>query len=132
MATVNLDASGFRPALAKPGILLIDFWAKWCAPCRFFGPVFERVSARHPDVTFAKVDVDEQEELSGMLGVQAMPTLMVFRDGVLLLNHAGALPESALEDLLRQARALDMGEVRRKMEEYQAEKAAEGRVRQGA
>ncbi len=128
MATVNLDASGFGEALAKPGILLIDFWAKWCAPCRFFGPVFERVSTRHPDVTFAKVDVDEQVELSGMLGVQAMPTLMVFRDGVLLLNHAGALPESALEDLLRQARALDMGEVRRKMEAYQAEKA-EARAR---
>ena len=128
MAVVSLDSKSFGPALASPGILVIGWWAKWCAPYRFFGPVFERVAARHPDVTFAKVDVDAEAELVEVLGVQAMPALMVFRDGFLLLNHVGALPEPVLEDLIWQVRALDMNEVRLKLAEYRASKA---RVRVG-
>ena len=108
MAVVSLDSNSFGPVLAKPGILLIDWWARWCAPSRMFGPGFERVAARHPDITFAKVEVDAEPELTEVLGVQAMPALMLFRDGFLLLNHVGALPEPMLEDLVRQARALDM------------------------
>jgi thioredoxin 1 len=118
MAVVTLDQGGFAEAVARPGILVIDWWARWCAPCKFFGPIFERVAAKNPDGTFAKVDVDEQPQLAGSLGIQAMPTLSIYRDGVLLFQQAGALPEAALEDLLRQARALDMVEVRRKVAEH--------------
>jgi thioredoxin 1 len=128
MSVASLDSKSFGPALVRPGIVLIDWWARWCAPCRVFGPLFERVAERHPDITFAKVDVDAQSELAGILGVQAMPALMVFRDGFLLLNHVGALPEPVLEDLIRQVRALDMDEVRRMRAEYRASKA---RVRVG-
>jgi thioredoxin 1 len=108
MSVVSLDSKSFGPALVRPGILLIDWWARWCTPSHVFGPLFERVAAHHPDVTFAKVEVDAQSELAEVLGVQAMPALMMFRDGFLLLNHVGALPEPVLEDLIRQARALDM------------------------
>ncbi len=128
MTVVSLNSRNFGPTLARPGILLVDWGAKWCAPYHFFGPVFERVAARHPDITFAKVDVDAEAELVGVLGVQAMPTLMVFRDGFLLLNHVGALPEPVMEDLIWQVRALDMNEVRLKLSEYRASKA---RVRVG-
>lgn len=128
MSVVPLDSKSFGPVLAKPGILLIDWGAKWCASCRLFAPVFEQVARRHPDLTFARVDVDAQPELVEVLGVQALPGLMVFRDGFLLLNHVGALMEPVLEDVVRQARALDMDDVRRKVAGYRASKA---RVRVG-
>ncbi|WNG34214.1 thioredoxin family protein [Archangium violaceum] len=128
MSVVSLDSKSFGPALARPGILLIHWGAPWCAPSRTFGPGFEQVARRHPDVTFAKVDVDAQPELVEVLGVQALPALMVFRDGFLLLNHVGALLAPMLEDLIRQARALDMDDVRRKVAEYRASKV---RVRVG-
>jgi thioredoxin 1 len=123
MAVVSLDSRSFGPALARPGILFIEWWAMWCVRCRVFGPVLERMAERHPDITFAEVDVNAEPELVEVLGVQALPALMVFRDGFLLLNHVGALPEPMLEDLVRQARALDMGEVRRRMAESRASKA---------
>jgi thioredoxin 1 len=130
MSVGNLDQRGFTEAVARPGILVIDWWARWCAPCRFFGPIFERVAAKNPDATFAKVDVDEQSRLAGECRIQAMPTLSLYRDGVLLFQQAGALPEAALEDLLRRARALDMDEVRRKVAEHarsgEARRAAQG------
>lgn len=125
MAVVNLDQGSFAEAVARPGIVVIDWWARWCAPCRFFGPIFERVAGKNPDATFAKVDVDEQPQLAGSLGIQAMPTLSIYRDGVLLFQQAGALPEAALEDLVRQTRALDMAEVRRKVAEHSRRGAAE-------
>jgi thioredoxin 1 len=128
MTVVPLDSKSFGPALARPGILLIDWNAKWCGPCLLFAPVFEQVARRHPDITFAKVDVDAQPELVEVLGVQALPTLMVFRDGFLLLNHVGGLMEPMLEDVVRQARALDMDDVRRKVAGYRASKT---RVRVG-
>jgi len=128
MAVVSLDSKSFGPALARPGILLVDWCATWCASCRIFAPIFECVARQHPDLTFARVEVDAQPELVEVLGVQALPALMVFRDGFLLLNHVGLLLEPMLEDLVRQARALDMQDVRRRVAEYRASKA---RVRVG-
>jgi thioredoxin len=113
MATVEFDKSAFEAAIvAEDSFVLIDFWAEWCGPCRQFGPIFERVSEKHPDITFAKVDTDKEQELSAMAGIKSIPTLMMFRDGVLLFNQAGAAPESALEDIIAQARKLDMDAIR--------------------
>ncbi|HEU4675467.1 MAG TPA: thioredoxin [Motilibacteraceae bacterium] len=100
----------------KDGIVLIDFWAAWCGPCRQFGPIFEKVSEKNPDVTFAKVDTEDQPELAGMYGVSSIPTLVVYRDGIPVFGQPGALPENVLEDLLGQVRELDMEDVRAKYE----------------
>jgi thioredoxin 1 len=126
MAVVSLDSKSFGPALARPGILLIDWSARWCASCRLFGSLFECVARHHPDLTFARVEVDAQPDLVEVLGVQALPALMVFRDGFLLLNHVGLLLEPMLEDIVRQARALDMQDVRRRVAEYRASKVRVG------
>jgi len=112
MSTVELTAENFEPTVTQDGIVLVDLWAEWCGPCKMFGPIFEKSSEQHPDITFGKVDTEAQQALAGSLGIMSIPTLMMFRDGILLFNQAGALPESALEDLIRQARALDMDEVR--------------------
>jgi thioredoxin 1 len=120
MTTVNLTAESFEETVAKDGIVLIDFWAEWCAPCRRFGPVFEKSSEAHTDAVFAKVDTEAEQELAGRLGISSIPTLMVFRDGILLYSDAGALPAEALEDLIGQAAALDMDDVRRQVAEHEA------------
>ncbi len=113
MTTVELDKSAFEAAIvAEDSFVLVDFWAEWCGPCRQFAPIFERVSTKHPDITFAKVDTDKEQELSAMAGIKSIPTLMMFRDGILLFNQAGAAPESALEDIIAQARKLDMDAIR--------------------
>jgi thioredoxin 1 len=101
----------------EQGIVLIDFWATWCPPCRQFAPVFERVSEENPDATFAKVDTDDQPELSQMYGVRSIPTLVIYRDGIPVFSQAGALPQRMLEDVLRQVRELDMVDVRAKYAE---------------
>lgn len=117
MATVDLTASTFQPTVDAEGIVLVDCWASWCAPCRMFAPVFSKASEKNPDITFAKLDTEAEHALAGRLGISAIPTLMIYRDGVLLFEDAGALPGRALDDLIAQARALDMDEVRRKVAE---------------
>ena len=117
MATVNLTAETFQDTIGGEGLVLVDFWAAWCAPCRRFGPVFEQSSQTHPDAVFAKVDTEAEQDLAGSLGITSIPTLMVFRDGILLYADPGALPASALEDLIGQAKALDMEDVRRQVAE---------------
>lgn len=114
MTTTTLTTDNHDETVAE-GIVLIDFWADWCGPCKQFEPVYERVSERYPDITFAKVDTDDQVELANSYGVQSIPTLVIYRDGIPLFGQPGALPEAALEDLISQAQALDMDEVRRQV-----------------
>ena len=114
MATVNVTGQTFGETV-KQGIVLLDFWASWCAPCRAFGPIFEAASERHPDIVFGKVDTEAEQSLAAAFRIRSIPTLMAFRDGILLFAQPGMLPASALADLIRQLRALDMDEVRRQI-----------------
>lgn len=115
MATVEITGANFKDTIEKKGIVLLDFWAEWCGPCRAFAPVFEKASETHADVVFGKIDTEAQQELAGSAQIQAIPTLMLFRDGVLLFRESGALPPAALEELVTQARGLDMDKVREEM-----------------
>lgn len=111
-STLELTEANIEDTLDGEGIVLIDWWAEWCGPCRTFAPIFEAAAERHPDITFAKVDTEAQLNLAGSAGIQSIPTIMAFRDGILVFRQAGALPEAVLEDLIGQVRALDMDEVR--------------------
>lgn len=113
MSTIALTADTFNALLEKDGIVFIDFWAAWCGPCRYFAPIFEAASKKHPDVTWAKVDTDAEQALAGALEIRSIPTLMIFRDGILLFSEPGILPPAAIDDILTKVRALDMVEVRR-------------------
>jgi thioredoxin 1 len=112
MATVELTADNFNSAVSGDGLILVDFWAEWCPPCRMFGPVFEKASEQHPDAVFGKVDTEAQPEIAATFNITSIPTLMIIRDSVVLYAQPGALPEKALEELITKAEALDMDEVR--------------------
>lgn len=123
--TVDITEANFKGEVEKDGIVLIDWWAPWCGPCRVFGPTYEKVAAKHPDITFGKVNTEEQQSLAGAFDIRSIPTLMILRDKVLLYSQAGALPEAALEDLIQQVRGLDMDKVRSEIAE-QEKKAKTG------
>ena len=117
MPTINLTRDSFEVTVTSEGITIVDFWAEWCGPCKVFGPIFEEVSESNPDVTFAKVDTEAEQQLAGSLGIMSIPTVMIFRDGVQLFAQPGALPKAALEDLLGQVRNLDMDDIRAQLAE---------------
>ena len=115
MATVALTNDTFTDTIARDGIVLVDWWAGWCGPCRMFAPVFERASDNHPDITFGKVDTEAEQEIAMAARISSIPTLMAFRDGILVFAQPGALPAAALEQVITAVRELDMAEVRRQI-----------------
>ncbi|MBE6475869.1 MAG: thioredoxin [Actinomyces succiniciruminis] len=125
MAPKDITGAEFNQTVRGEGITLVDFWASWCGPCRRFAPVFEKAAENNPDITFAKVDTDAERDLAGALGISSIPTLMVFRDDVLVYREPGALPASALDSLITQVRELDMDEIKRKIAEEEASAPAQ-------
>ena len=117
MATINLTKENFEQTIADNDIVLVDFWAEWCGPCRTFGPTYEKVSENYPNAVFAKVDTEAEQELAGQFNIRSIPTLMVFRDQIGIFSQPGALPESSLTDLVDQTLALDMDTVKAEVEQ---------------
>ncbi len=120
MSTTTLTIDDFEATVTGEGIILVDFWAEWCGPCRMFAPVFEQTADENPDVTFAKVDTEAEQQLAQSLNIMSIPTLVIFRDGVQLFSQPGALPKSTLDDLIRQVRELDMDQVRAELDDATA------------
>ena len=115
MSSITLNKANFEDVIQKNPMLIIDFWAPWCGPCKNFGPVFETISDKYPDIVFAKVNTEEEQELGGMFQIRSIPTLMIFRDQIIIFAQPGALPGSALEEIIGKAQALDMDKVRQDM-----------------
>jgi thioredoxin 1 len=127
MSTVALTKETFEDTVTRPGITLVDWWASWCGPCRMFAPVFQAASEQHPDITFGKIDTEDQPELSAAARISSIPTLMAFRDRILVFSQPGALPAAALEQLIQAVRDLDMDKIRADHARPQAEGAEEAR-----
>ncbi len=124
MALIDANPETLKQAIEGGGIVLVDFWASWCGPCKAFAPVFKAASEKHTDITFAKVNTEEQQQLAAGFGIQAIPTIMVFREAVLLFQHAGALPPPALEEVIEKAKEVDMAEVHQAIKEHEEAHAA--------
>ena len=125
MSTVTLTSENFEDTVTGEGITLVDGWASWCGPCRMFAPVFQAASDEHPDITFAKVDTEDQAALAGAARITSIPTLMAFRDGILVFSQPGALPAAALEQVIEAVRDLDMDEVRAELSQERGQEAME-------
>ena len=120
MATIDVTEENFEQTVTSEGITLVDAWADWCGPCKRFAPVYEKASEEHTDATFAKLDTEANQQLASALEIQAIPTLMAFRDGIMVFRNAGALPPAAFDDLIQQVKGLDMDDVRRQIAEQNA------------
>ena len=125
MAALNVKSEDFESIALKDGIVFVDFWAEWCGPCKMFGPIFEAASEKHPEITFAKVDTEAEQQLAAAAGITSIPTLMAFRDGILVFREAGGLPAPAFDQLIAAIQDIDMDDVRKQIAEEESKKIAE-------